>query len=1165
MKAFSEILSQVPEYQSIVSAFENGGLPACMIGLSHIHKSHVIYALCTQQLETGALVLTHDEAAAARIADDINTFAAEQLALLYPARDYNFRDVDSGSREYEQLRLSVLHTICADPGKIVVCSVEAAIQYTMPKGELLKRTFTLRQGDSMKPEDLVQKLSQAGYVSRPQIEGVSQYSLRGGIIDFFPPGSPYPVRAEFWGDEIDTLSYFDVESQRRTDRVEAVEITPAGEILFDSPQELAEKLRAKMKSVRTKNAAVVRENMQRDIDRLESGLAVGSIDRYLGLCYEKPETLFDYMADQPLIISEYTSVKESARALNWQMNEDIKMLLEDGLLTRGLDSFLLAEEELDEQIRRSRPLLLETFTRTIDLPLRTVVNLQAVQLSYWSGQLSTLLEDLESLVERQYTVFILAGTDKTARSLAYDLQRKNYAADYVQELNQILPGRVYVMEGYLSAGLEYPLAKIAIITHGKTQAASQRKKKKKKGLGERISSLSDLTPGDYVVHAAHGIGIFDGIHKIDLHGVVKDYIKIRYAASDVLYVPVTQLDMVSKYIGPKEDSAIRLNRLNSTDWQKTKTRVKKAVADMADELIKIYAARMQAPGFAFSPDTDWQNDFEDRFPYEETEDQLRCVKEIKHDMERPSPMDRLLCGDVGFGKTEVALRAAFKAVMDSKQVAILVPTTILAWQHYQTITKRMEGFPIQVELLSRFRSPKYQEQVIRKLKTGEVDIVIGTHRLIQKDVTFKNLGLAIVDEEQRFGVAHKEKFKAMYPDIDMLTLSATPIPRTLNMAMSGIRDMSVIEEAPGDRYPVQTYVTEHDYRILAEAIRKELRRGGQVYYIHNRIETIDQRAGTLSRLVPDARIVTAHGKMGEEQLSEVWRQLIDHEIDILVCTTIIETGVDVPNCNTMIIEDADYFGLSQLYQLRGRIGRSNRRAFAYFTFRPGKTLTEVATKRLEAIREFTKFGSGFRIALRDLEIRGAGNILGSRQHGHMEAVGYDMYVKLLTEAIAERKGEPPKKKTEECLIDVAMEAHIPESYIGELSQRIDVYKKIAAIQSEEDTMDVVDELIDRFGEPPQSVYGLVEVARLRGTASSLGFQEINERNGSLLFVPEKLDMELAVKTASALKPRVLVNAGSKPYLAVKILPRESPLDTMRLVLETMANINGSQPDAPPKA
>ncbi len=1151
MKAYSTILENVPEYRSIVAAYENGGMPACMIGLSHIHKSHVIYSLCAHDLRSGALVLTHDEAAAARIAEDINTFADRPLARLYPARDYQFRDMDSGSREYEQLRLAVLDAVCNDPDTIVVCSVEAAMQYTMPQNELRRRTFTLSQGEGITPEGLVQKLFWAGYVSRPQVEGASQFSLRGGIVDFYPPGSPAPVRAEFWGDEIDTLSYFDLETQRRTDRVETVKIIPAGELLCDSPTQLAEKIRAKLKGLRTKNAPQVRENLQKDIDRLEAGQPAGSMDRYLSLCYDRPETLLDYMEDLPLMVSEYVSVKESARAVSWQMSEDIQFLLEDGLLAKGMDSFLMPEEELADRIRLAAPLFLETFTRVIDMPVRTAVNLQAVQLSYWSGQLSTLLEDLESLLEREYSVVLLAGTSKTARSVAYDLQQKGIRADYVSEITSFSPGRVYVLEGYLSAGFEYPHAKIALITHGKSQTTSHRKKAKKKGLGEKISGLSDLTPGDYVVHTAHGIGVFDGIHKIDLHGVVKDYIKIRYAASDVLYVPVTQLDMVSKYIGPKEDSAIRLNRLNSADWQKTKTRVKKAVADMADELIKIYAARMQAPGFAFAPDTDWQNDFEDRFPYDETEDQLRCVQEIKHDMERPSPMDRLLCGDVGFGKTEVALRAAFKAVMDSKQVVILVPTTILAWQHYQTMAKRFEGFPIQVELLSRFRSPKYQEKVIRRLKTGEVDIVVGTHRLVQKDVTFKNLGLAIVDEEQRFGVAHKEKFKALYPDIDMLTLSATPIPRTLNMAMSGIRDMSVIEEAPGDRYPVQTYVTEHDYGILAEAIRKELRRGGQVYYIHNRIETIDQRAATLARLLPEARIVTAHGKMGEERLSEVWRQLIDHEIDILVCTTIIETGVDVPNCNTMIVEDADYFGLSQLYQLRGRIGRSNRRAFAYFTFRPGKTLTEVAAKRLEAIREFTKFGSGFRIALRDLEIRGAGSILGARQHGHMEAVGYDMYVKLLSEAIAERKGEAPKRKAEECLIDVALEAHIPESYIEDLAQRIDVYKKIAAIQSEEDVGDVVDELIDRFGEPPQSVYGLAEVARLRGSASALGLREICERSGSLLFVPEQLDMELAVKTAAALKPRVLVNAGSKPYLALKLKQNESPLDAMRLMLETM--------------
>ena len=573
---------------------------------------------------------------------------------------------------------------------------------------------------------------------------------------------------------------------------------------------------------------------------------------------------------------------------------------------------------------------------------------------------------------------------------------------------------------------------------------------------------------------------------------------------------------------------------------------------MADELIKLYAKREAAQGYAFGPDTDWQNDFERRFPYDETDDQLRCIREIKDDMEKPSPMDRLLCGDVGFGKTEVAIRAAFKCVMDGKQCAVLVPTTILAWQHYQTFRKRMEGFPVKVDILSRFRTPREQEQVLEELRRGQVDIVVGTHRLVQKDVKFKDLGLCIIDEEQRFGVKHKESFKEMRNNVDVLTLSATPIPRTLNMAMSGIRDMSTIEEAPQDRQPVQTYVMEHDWGILVQAISKELRRGGQVFYLHNRVDTIDRCAATIQQFLPDATVVVAHGKMSEEQLSKVWKRLLDHEIDILVCTTIIETGVDVSNCNTLIIEDADRLGLSQLYQIRGRVGRSSRRAFAYLTVTKGKALTDVATKRLEAIREFTTFGSGFRIAMRDLEIRGAGNILGAQQHGHMEAVGYEMYLKMLSEAVAVAKGEKPEVQNTECLVDIRIGAHIPEDYIESLPQRIDIYKKIASVENEKDASDIIDELIDRFGTPPEAVKGLVDVSLLRNMAAGLGIREISQRTDSLLFYPETVDMQAASRLAAGLKGRVMLNAGAKPYLAVKVAKGEKPVDTMRLALTMMA-------------
>lgn len=647
--------------------------------------------------------------------------------------------------------------------------------------------------------------------------------------------------------------------------------------------------------------------------------------------------------------------------------------------------------------------------------------------------------------------------------------------------------------------------------------------------------------------------MFDGINKLEVGKITKDYIKIKYAKGDVLYVPVTQLDLVSKYIGPHEDDGrtVKLNKIGGKDWEKTRNKVRAAVKDMADQLIALYSKRQNSPGYAFSPDIDMQSDFERRFEYDETSDQLRAIDEIKGDMEKPYPMDRLLCGDVGFGKTEVALRAAFKCAADGKQCAILVPTTILAYQHYRTILKRFDGFPVEIEMLSRFRTPKEQEKILKNLKRGSLDIIVGTHRLVSKDVKFKDLGLLIVDEEQRFGVAQKEKLKELFPTVDVLTLSATPIPRTLNMAMTGIRDMSVIEEAPQDRYPVQTYVIEHDMGILCEAMEKELRRGGQVYYLHNRVESIESTAAKIKEMMPSARIAVAHGRMGEEKLSEIWRDLLEGDIDILVCTTIIETGVDVPNCNTLIIEDADRLGLAQLHQIRGRVGRSTRRASAYFTFKRGKELSEIANRRLSAIREYTEFGSGFKIAMRDLEIRGAGNVLGAQQHGHMEAVGYDMYLQLLGEAVEEEKGEKPISRKKECLIDMQIDAHIPDNYIKSIPQRLAVYRRIADIKNTEDAEDVKDELRDRFGEIPQSVQGLIDVSLLRNTAAAKGIYEIGQKGNSVILYVNDIDTNTVLNLSSMMRGRVSIMDYGKKHIAVKIADGQSPLDTLKEIFGYM--------------
>ena len=1152
MKLFSNVLSKLPAYDSVEDCIRTGRAPLCVTGLSGIHKAHFIHTL-SARLGRTALVIVADEASGRKLCDDINTMGGRETALLYPSRDFSFRTVEGASHEFEHARLAVLGRIVSGECRVAVASVEAAAQLTIPKQELVRRSVSFAAGQEIPFEHAVQVLSGAGYVRRPQVDGVCQFAVRGGILDFFPPDSSQPVRAEFWGDEIDTISYFELESQRRTDPVNSIVVTPGAEVLCASTDALVEKIGGLLASVKGKNAAKVKAVLENDRTRLESGEDLGSFDKYISLLYDSEQTIYDYMPDALLFVCETASVKERAKNAEWQLSEDLKELFEEGILFKGLDRFAIDYTDSLRKFEKRGAVYLDSFARSVyDTPVREHQQVTATQISPWGGEFGLLKEDVEALLAQNFCVAVMAGTEKAARMLAADLQKNGVPADFARDARDIILRKVYVLPGALSSGFEYPDARFALISHGRAGLHTQTRKRRRKQ-GEVIRSLSDLKQGDLVVHISHGIGVFDGIHKLDLHGVIKDYIKIKYAGADVLYVPVTQLDLVSKYIGPRDDSRVRLNKLNSAEWQKTKARVKKAATDMAKELIKLYAERMQVKGYPFSADSEWQHEFEEKFPYQETDDQLRCVAEIKQDMEAPRPMERLLCGDVGFGKTEVALRAAFKCVVEGKQCAILVPTTILAWQHYQTTLARVEGFPVKVELLSRFRTPKQQESIVKKLATGEVDIIIGTHRIVQKDIRFKDLGLVIIDEEQRFGVAHKERFKEMFANVDILTLSATPIPRTLNMAMQGIRDMSVIEEAPMDRHPVQTYVLEHDWSILSDAIRKELRRGGQVYYLHNRVESIDQCAGRIGALVPDARIAVAHGKMGEEELSEVWRKLMEGEIDVLVCTTIIETGVDVSNCNTLIIEDADHMGLSQLYQLRGRVGRSSRRAYAYMTFRRGKVLTDIATKRLSAIREFTKFGSGFGIAMRDLEIRGAGSILGTRQHGHMEAVGYEMYLRLLSEAVSEQRGEKPAGGSSECMVDIRIGAHIPESYIDDLSQRIDIYKHIAAIGSQEDALDVVDELIDRYGEPPAAVKGLIDVALLRGTAARLGISEIVQREDSIVLFPEKLDMDAAGRVAAALGNRVMVNASAKPYISVKIPKNTQPIDTMREALTKMSS------------
>lgn len=1144
MRFFSETFRELNSFKDIKKFTDEKISPVCATGLSAVHKAQFLYTFYS---DTPLLVISENEAQAKKLCDDINTMSENSdFASFFPSREFALTKMEGFSREYEHQRIAALSKLLKGSCKILCASIEAVMQPVIPKETLIKNTLLMKSGGKINTDILKRQLTDMGYVRCEKVEGPSQFSVRGAITDIFPVQSANPVRIELWGDEIDSISYFDPQTQRRTDSIQEIEIAPALETVADRIT-LADKIEALGKKLRSKKAEIIRENFAHDCELLREGAEPLCIDKYTPLIYDEKPSVFEYF-DGTIVFSEYVSTAECAKGVMAQYDEDCKILFETGELCKGLEEHYFSTEEILKKSSGSQ-LFLSNFVQGLDrIAYKKIINFEALHNAPWGGEMRQLNEDLKEFCQKGYRTLLIAGSEKTLPIIKQDLEDSGIKCSIAESETICQPGKVILMTGCLSAGFEYPENKTAVITQAKATSSKRKRKKHKKG--EEIRNLSDITPGDLVVHALHGIGRFVGIRKLELEGITKDYITIQYAGKDTLYVPVTQLDMVSRYIGSKDDTGVKLHKLSSNEWQKARNNVKKAVKDMAHELIALYAKRENSKGFAFYPDDDMQRDFEARFPYAETDDQLQSIEEIKEDMEKSRPMDRLLCGDVGFGKTEIALRAAMKCVESGKQCAILVPTTVLAMQHYQTATRRFEQFPVNIELLSRFRTPKQQKEILKNLKKGIIDIIIGTHRLVQKDVEFKNLGLAIVDEEQRFGVAHKEKFKKNYPGVDMLTLSATPIPRTLNMAMSGIRDMSVIDEPPQDRYPVQTYVVEFNMALVVQAINKELKRGGQVYYIHNRVETISLCAAKLQQLIPDARIAYAHGKMSEEEMSDIWNQLLEHEIDILVCTTIIETGVDVPNVNTLIIEDADYFGLSQLYQLRGRVGRSNKRAYAYFTFKRQKVLTEVASKRLNAMREFTQFGSGFRIAMRDLEIRGAGSILGGSQHGHMESVGYDMYIKLLNEAIAEEKGEPIPTKSE-CTVDIQIDAHIPEEYIESLSQRIDIYKKIACVETHEDKLEMIDELIDRFGEPPKSVLGLIDASLLRNTASSLGITEIQQKKGSLLFYVDILSMPQINAVSSSYKGRVLFNNLSKSYISIKLAKGQTPTELMSEALNIL--------------
>lgn len=1149
MEQIAQLITDLTEFDTIADGIRDGKTPVEVTGLAPIHKANLA-AILAGKTHRQAVVICADDLSCDRMARDIELFSDRPAAVL-PFRDFIFHNIESSSRDYEHQRISVLRTL-EEGKKTVIISAAALLMATIPPELLKQATFTISFDGEYDTEQLTEQLLQAGYRRCMQVEGEGQFSLRGGILDIFAPGEAQPVRIEFFGSEVDTMSYFDIGSQRRTRSLEKLICLPNMEVLPTLAEGGTAGVIAQIEKIiasKAKKHPELNKTLRRDAERLNNDGIFPAADKYLPLIYPKLSTAADYIpADALVFFDDFRAVREAARVFRVRMQEDIEALLERGLLYGKNAVYAAGLEEIIGRLRPRPMVYLETFLSAVpECPPKLLCDIVAKQLPPYAGNVAAAAADIRAYQDMDYRVIVLCSGQMRCTTMQELLEGEGVTAKVTQRLPA--PGRVHILDGGLSAGMEYPTLKTAVLTEGQLLAArKKRESKHKKSNRDHVNSYTDLTPGDLVVHEHHGIGRFVGMERVLVEGTYQDFVKIAFAGTDFLYVPATNLDLVSKYIGAGSEASggghVRLNKLGGTEWQKTRYKAKAAAKELAGQLIQLYAERERRKGFSFPKDDSWQTEFEAAFSYEETEDQLRCADEIKNDMQSERPMDRLLCGDVGFGKTEVALRAVMKCVLGGKQAAILVPTTVLARQHYLTCLTRFSGWPVRIEMLSRFKTAKEQKIILEKVKQGQIDLLIGTHKLFSKNLKFRDLGLLVVDEEQRFGVSHKEKLKELARQVDVLTLSATPIPRTLNMALSGIRDMSVLEEPPMDRHPVQTYVMEYDEGVVMEALRREFYRGGQSYYLHNAVESIERCAAGIKKLLPDAEIAVAHGKMSQRDLSRIMTRMSDGDIDILVCTTIIETGIDIPNANTLIIEDADRMGLSQLHQLRGRVGRSARHAFAYFTFRRGKTLTDISQKRLNAVREFAEFGSGFKIAMRDLEIRGAGNVLGQEQSGHLMSVGYDLYLKLLEEAVLEEKGEAPRPRTE-CTAELAVSANLPESYVADAGQRVDLYRRIAAIRTDDDRTDLLDEMIDRFGEPPASAVALCDIALLRTRAAEQGITEIHQKDGRLQvsWADTCTDFRrLAALCGTPLfKRRLLLNAGSPPYVSMRLQPREKAL------------------------
>lgn len=1158
LKGLLEPLEDSREFKSILESIEQKRFPIGIYGASESGRGYIVDGIF-ENIDKSIVIVTQSDVEAKNFYEDLLLYTNE--VYYFPAKEMVFYNIDAISGDLRWARLKVINSILNRKKKIVVTSIDAFSARYSPRKLFQDYTMKLKENDEVNFNEVTKKLVQSGYERVEIVEGKGQFSLRGGILDVFPTCSSYPYRIELFGDEIESIRTFNVESQRSIDKVKKIEIFPAKEIIIT--QESLENGRNALKEdfLAIENSNTDKERVEKlrailnkNLEMLEETSSFETIDSYLPYFCEKTETLFDYFKNYFFIVDNSQRCKGKLDSTYLEFEQNFTAFSERGDIFPKQGQLLIGKEEVFELFSDRDIAVLETLEKNIEwLKPFSKINLSEITLNNYRGQLDLLIEDIQNKKNQGYKTVILSGTRARGERLVGTLRDMGIESSYRDTIDSIQYGEAVITFGNQLKGFEYPDFKVCVISDkevfGEAKRKLKKKKSKRKGVA-KIKSFAELKPGDYVVHANHGIGVYKGIKQIEVGGHKRDYLDIVYDKGDKLYVPVDQLDLIQKYIG-SEGKSPKVNKLGSADWQKAKAKVRKSINEIAEDLVKLYAMRSTVKGYKFSKDTEWQKQFEEEFPFEETPDQLTSLEEIKADMQSNKPMDRLLCGDVGYGKTEVAIRAAFKAVMDGKQVAFLVPTTILAEQHYKNMVKRFSDFPIKIDMVSRFRTTKEQKETLQKAKEGNIDILIGTHRLVSKDVQFKDLGLLIVDEEQRFGVKQKEKIKNIKKNVDVLTLSATPIPRTLHMSLSGVRDISVIETPPEERYPIQTYVVEQNDQLVRDAILREIGRGGQVYFVYNRVENIEAIAEYVQNLVPECKVGIIHGQMNEKQLEQEMFDFMEQKYNVLVCTTIIETGMDIQNVNTIIVSDADKMGLSQLYQLRGRVGRSNRIAYAYLLYTKDKVLTEVAEKRLKALKDFTELGSGFKIAMRDLEIRGAGNMMGSSQHGHMAAIGYDLYCRMLEDTVKLIKGEITKEPIE-TTVDLKVDAYISANYIHDEIQKIEVYKKIAAIDNTEEYNDIKEELEDRYSSIPDPVRNLMDIAYIKSQAKSLFIEEIKENPKEIVFkfADGDNDYKKIFKILiSKYKDSVVLKFGTKPYFAFKLkdVKKEEKLEFLKEV------------------